>query len=145
MRKVYFQSGGLTLSFDEERLTAYAVWNGFLGTQQFQEASLKCIELVEEKGITRWFADNRKMKAIRQVNQQWFLENIMPRLLRSSLRRMATLVSEDLFNKMAVEQLYQRAGNIEHLALHDFKEETEALLWLMEPLVPVTAKSKEPL
>jgi hypothetical protein len=134
MKQIYYQAPGLTLSFDPERLIAYAVWSGFLSSHEFQEASLQCIELIEEKGIIRWFADNRKMKAIRQADQQWFLENIMPRMLQSSLLRMATLVSEDIFNKMAVEQLLQRVGHIDQLVLRDFEEEKEALFWLMAPL-----------
>ncbi|RNI23590.1 hypothetical protein EFB08_18855 [Rufibacter latericius] len=132
------------MSFDEDRSTAYAVWNGFLSSHEFQEAVLACIGLIEENGITRWLADNPKMKAIRQADQAWFVEVIMPRLLQSSLRRMATLVSEDLFNKMAVEQMIQRAGNLHHLAMCDFKDEGEAMLWLMAPFsVENPAKSRD--
>ncbi|MBC3540703.1 hypothetical protein ACFSC6_12505 [Rufibacter sediminis] len=123
---------------------AFAVWNGFLNSQEFQEAASVCIALIEEKAPTRWLADNRKMKAIRQADQQWFVETIIPRLLHSSLRRMATLVSEDLFNKMAVEQMLQRAGGIDHLAFCDFKDESEALLWLMAPsAVSTNPQSKD--
>ncbi|WP_210462258.1 STAS/SEC14 domain-containing protein [Rufibacter roseolus] len=133
MRKIYYQTTGLTLSYDEDHATAYAVWNGFLASPELREAVLQCLELMESKGITRWLADNRKMKAIRQADQQWFLSNVIPRMLQSSLRRMATLVSEDMFNKMAVEQLLQRAGNLDHLAMRDFNDEKEALEWLMAP------------
>ncbi|GGK83100.1 hypothetical protein ACD591_14285 [Rufibacter glacialis] len=130
MRIAYFKSSGLTLSYDHQH-TAYAVWNGFLSSQVFRESALKCLELLEEKGIERWLADNRKMKAIRQADQHWFVENIMPRILQSNLRRMATLVSDDLFNKMAVEQMLKRAGHPDHLLLRDFQDEAEAVSWLM--------------
>ncbi|MFB9863136.1 hypothetical protein [Rufibacter immobilis] len=132
MRKIYYEAEGLVLSYDEGQQVAYAVWNGFLNSQEFREATLKCVELMEEKGILRWLADNRKMKAIRQADQQWFVDNILPRILRSPLLRMATLVSEDLFNKMAVERLLQRTGEVQ-LALRDFDSEAEAMVWLLSP------------
>ncbi|RNI32445.1 hypothetical protein EFA69_03735 [Rufibacter immobilis] len=132
MRKIYYEAEGLVLSYDEGQQVAYAVWNGFLNSQEFREATLKCVELMEEKGILRWLADNRKMKAIRQADQLWFVDNILPRILRSPLLRMATLVSEDLFNKMAVERLLQRTGEVQ-LALRDFDSEAEAMVWLLSP------------
>ncbi|WP_207433474.1 STAS/SEC14 domain-containing protein [Sabulibacter ruber] len=133
MRKSYFHSANLDLTYDEDQKTAYAVWNGFLSTQEFREAVTKCVELMEEKGIVRWLADNRKMKVMRKADQIWFQEQIIPRILRSSVRRMATLVSEDFFNKLAVEQLMQRVGSLGHLAMHDFEDEASAMTWLMAP------------
>ncbi|ALI99132.1 STAS/SEC14 domain-containing protein [Rufibacter tibetensis] len=134
MRKTYYASAGLTLDYDQGQKTAYAVWNGFLNSQEFKEATLKCLQLMEEEGVVRWLADNRKMKAIRQADQHWFVENIMPRMLQSTLRRMATLVSEDMFNKMAVDQIMQRIEQPDHLVLRDFNDEAQALAWLMMPL-----------
>ncbi|WP_205503605.1 STAS/SEC14 domain-containing protein [Rufibacter psychrotolerans] len=134
MKKSYFLSGSLELSYDDELSTAYAVWNGFLSSEEFREATQKCIELMEEQGITRWLADNRKMRVIRQADQQWFAETIIPRMLNTSLRRIATLVSEDVFNKMAVEQLMQRANSKEQMTIRDFNQEAAALAWLMAPL-----------
>lgn len=62
------------------------------------------------------------------------MANIWPRMLHSQLRRMATVVSEDLFNKMAVEQMIQRAGDMGDIALRDFDDEVLALVWLTSPL-----------
>ncbi|MFC6996479.1 STAS/SEC14 domain-containing protein [Rufibacter roseus] len=133
MRILYFENHVLTLSYDRERKTGYAVWNGFLSSSEFQEATTKCVELMEKEELVNWLADNRKMKAIRQADQQWFLENIVPRLLHSSLQRMATLVSHDIFNKMAVDNIMQRAGTHDHLTMRDFQDEAAATAWLEAP------------
>lgn len=134
MRIIYFQNNVLTLSFDSERKTGYAVWNGFLSSHEFKEATTKCLELMEQEQLIHWLADNRNMKAIRQADQQWFAEHILPRLLQSSLQRMATLVSHDIFNKMAVENLMQKVEHTDHLYLRDFEDEAMAIAWLEAPI-----------
>ncbi|MGV3538658.1 MAG: STAS/SEC14 domain-containing protein [Rufibacter sp.] len=131
--KTYFQNHVLVLRYDVEKELACATWNGFLSKQEFQEATTTCAKLLEEENITRWLADNRKMKAIRQADQEWFMANIWPRMVNSRLRRMATLVSEDLFNKMAVEQMVQRADHLGDIVLKDFEDEAAALAWLNSP------------
>ncbi|NDK54942.1 hypothetical protein [Pontibacter fetidus] len=79
-------------------------------------------------------ADNRKLRAIRQADQDWFSETVFPRLAVSSIRRNATIVSEDVFNKMAVEQLLERAGDLGDMLLKDFENEEDALSWVCEPI-----------
>ncbi|WP_192822701.1 hypothetical protein [Rufibacter sp. LB8] len=129
MKQTYFQNHVLDLSFNKETGTAYAVWNGFLSTDEFREATLVCAKLLQEHHIQFWLADNRKMKAIKQADQVWFMEHIWPIIFRH-LKRMATLVSEDVFNKMAVEQMISRAGDLGNLMLCDFEDEALALAWL---------------
>lgn len=143
MRKTYYQTNCVDLSYEEGHGMAFAVWKGFLSSQEFQEAALKCLDLIEEKGITRWLADNRKMKIIRQADQKWFVETIMPRILQSPLRRMATLVSEDFFNKVAVDQMIKRIGQAGDLALRDFTDEKEAMAWLKAPLSAEAAQPRQ--
>jgi len=144
MKIIYFQNNVLTLSFDRERKTGFAVWVGFLNSQEFQEATLKCVELIQTEELTHWLADNRQMKAIRQADQQWFLDIILPQLLQSPLQRMATLVSHDIFNKMAVEHIIQKAGPVEHLALQDFNQEAAATAWLADASTSHRPKNQQP-
>jgi hypothetical protein len=72
------------------------------------------------------------MKAIRKQDQEWLLQEMAPKLGRSSLRRMATLVSEDIFNQMAVESMYQKANGLFRFDHQYFKDEISALLWLKQ-------------
>jgi hypothetical protein len=75
------------------------------------------------------------MKVIRQLDQEWYLANALPHILQSTIRRNAIIVSEDIFNKMAVEQLIKRAGNLEDMLLQEFNNERQALAWLKQPIV----------
>lgn len=132
MEETYFQAPYFTLYHNKQQRLARAIWNGFLNTEEFRKASTTCLRLIEEQQTLSWLADNRKMKAIRQHDQDWFVQTILPRLAKSSLRKMATLVSEDIFNQMAVANLESKANEMVNFDTYYFKSEKEALAWLTE-------------
>ncbi len=129
----YFQNHVVTITYDPEWELGTAQWEGFLSSEEFREAVTKCLQLLEDYKPLRWLGDNRKMKVIRQADQDWFVANALPRIQASTIRRHATIVSEDIFNKMAVEQMIQRADNPEALFLKEFNSKPLALAWLKQP------------
>lgn len=100
-------------------------------SDDFREAVGQCLTLIEERQLTHWLADDRGLKAIRQADQQWMLEEAVPRLANSSLVKLASLIPKDSFGKMAVESLYTKATSQIHFAHAYFKYEQDALLWLL--------------
>jgi hypothetical protein len=130
-----------TIIFDEEYLKLYynpaknqarAVWNGFVSGNIFHRACIACQDLMDERKVLYWLADNRKMKSIRAADQEWFMKEIVPRICASPLRKMATLVSEDIFNQMAIDLLFIKKNHIIRFDNHYFKNEEEALVWLAQ-------------
>ncbi|WP_210462249.1 SpoIIAA family protein [Rufibacter roseolus] len=134
MVTTYFQSKAFTLLYDHTNQLGIAEAVGFLSSEEFREAVTMCVRLLEEHKPLRWLADNRQMKAIRQADQAWYAEFAFPKLRDSSIRRNATVVSEDIFNKMAVEQLMKRAPDLGDMALKDFESREEALAWVLQPV-----------
>ena len=134
MEKVFFNQPYLQLYFNDETQMAKAVWVGFLGTAEIQTACAACLELLDQVRPYSWLADNRKMKAIRQQDQDWILTHFWPRLAHSSIQKMATLTSTDIFNQMAIENLFSKGS--EHIKFDHqyFKTEIEAVKWLTEDL-----------
>ena len=126
MMEVYYQENYLTIFLNEDNSLAKAVWQGFLSSQELRHGVQVCLKLIESHNLRNWLADNRKMKAIRKQDQEWFIQVIAPKMGRSALRRMATLVSEDIFNQMAVESLYQKAGDLFGFDHQYFKDEITA-------------------
>jgi hypothetical protein len=55
---------------------------------------------------------------------------VLPRLSDSRISRMATLASEDIFNQMAIENLFARSNQHIRFNHQFFKNEQEALAWL---------------
>ncbi|MDX5436503.1 MAG: hypothetical protein LPK03_04875 [Pontibacter sp.] len=133
MLKLYYETEVIRVSYDEERKLGVSEWKGFVSSDELRATALRMLEFVNEYGITRWLSDRRKMRAIRQRDQQWTIDVFIPKVMESSLRRMASVVSEDIFNKMAIEQMLKRSGGLGSIVLRDFNNVPEALEWLMLP------------
>ena len=133
METVYFENDHLTLYYDAAGQMGRAVWTGFLSGEVFRSNIGASLQLIEDKNPVLWLADNRKMKAIRQKDQAWFEKEVLPRLGASSIRKMAALVSEDIFNQMAVETLFIRGNHIIRFDHQFFHREEEARAWLATP------------
>lgn len=131
----YFQNHSVTITYNDELQLGAAVWNGFLSSQEFREAIEVCLRMMDEYRPLRWLGDNRKLRAIRQADQDWFVSYVVPELAASTIRRNAVLVSEDLFNKMAVEQIIKRADNLGDMVVKEFDDKEDAMAWLAEPIV----------
>ena len=134
MMKLYYETDAMRISYDEELQLGVGEWKGFVSSSDIKEVALRSLEFVNAHGIIRWLADRLKMKAIRQQDQQWTVDVFIPKLLESPLRRMATIVSEDIFNQMAIEQMLKRSGGLGGIALRDFEKEADAMAWLKRPI-----------
>ena len=132
MEEVYFTEDYLTLYYNRQNRTVRAVWNGFLSGETLRYAVQQCLQLIEEEQTLNWLADNRKMKAIRQKDQEWLESVIIPKLMASPLQKMATMVSDDIFNQMAVENLHSKANKQVKFDHQYFKNEKAAAQWLEE-------------
>lgn len=132
MEKVYYQDSYLELYYNRQNQTARAVWHGFLSGETLRQAIKQCTQLLETEKPLNWLADNRQMKAIRRKDQEWIQAYLIPKIVASSLRKMATLVSEDIFNRMAVEELYARASSQITFDHQYFKNEIAATQWLTQ-------------
>jgi hypothetical protein len=105
MSKIYFDTPYVTIWLDETIKTGGAIWNGQLTTEQYRDAFTKCFKLIADKNLENWLGDNRKMQAISAEDQEWTLQ-ILPSVMPSSLKKMATLVAEDIFLQMTVVTLF---------------------------------------
>ncbi|MBC5994049.1 STAS/SEC14 domain-containing protein [Pontibacter cellulosilyticus] len=138
MEELYYESHGFRLSYDAEKRLGKAEWRGFLSSAEFRENSMLCMELAYKYSTIRWLADQKTMRAIRQDDLRWASIEIMPKILASPIRRMAIIVSVDIFNNMAMEQLTKRAGNLGDLVVKEFEDEATAMTWLLQPIPAAT-------
>ena len=59
----------ITITYESDWELRTAVMAGFPSSEEFREAIAMCMRLMEEYKPLRWLADNRKMKVIRQADQ----------------------------------------------------------------------------
>ncbi len=129
-----FENDDVTITYDDELQLGRANGYGFLSGDRFRKVVMESLRVIDLYQPIRWIGDNRKLRAIRTADQEWFATEVFPRLAESTIRRNATIVSEDVFNKMAVEQLIKRADNLGDMVIMEFDSETEAIAWVTEPI-----------
>ncbi|MEJ8758353.1 hypothetical protein WG947_15170 [Pontibacter sp. H259] len=134
MEIICFKSKHVVITYDDELSLGVASAIGFLSGNDFREVVEACLHVIEEYKPLRWVGDNRKLRAIRKADQDWFASYVFPKLAASSIRRNGTIVSFDVFNKMAVEQLLERADDLGNMIVKEFESETDALAWVSQPI-----------
>ncbi|MFC5270455.1 hypothetical protein [Adhaeribacter terreus] len=140
MKEIYYETGHVCIWYDLSQSLGSASWFGSLSSADFREAFLKCTELITEKRLKNWLADNRKMEMMSQEDQSW-VALMAPTILNSGLKKMATVVSEDIFHHMAIVDLFDKASGELTFQNHYFQNPNEALKWL-DCEIPVNEKQQ---
>ncbi|TXK52014.1 hypothetical protein FVR03_02655 [Pontibacter qinzhouensis] len=131
--KVYFQNSFVSLEYDNNAQLGKAVWRGHLRGAELREAYLLSLDLIERFYLTSWLGDDRLMQSIAPEDLQWSLDVFIPRLVNSSLLRLARLPSFSETNRDGIREMIIRGHTYDiNLRVRDFIEEQEALNWLLE-------------
>ncbi|MFD2246820.1 hypothetical protein [Pontibacter ruber] len=136
MLKLYYETEAIRVSYDKDLQLGLGEWKGFVSSDELRVTAMRSLDFINQYSIIHWLSDRSKMKAIRQQDQQWIVEAFIPKLLESPLRRMASVVSEDMFNKMALNNILQRSGGLGDIVFCDFDNLDNAIEWLKLPLSP---------
>lgn len=130
---VFFDRPGVAvLKWDPTSESVYVEWQGWADSTEFAlllEAGLRALR--EHHG-SRWLADCRNMRTIKESDQEWIDRSWFPRALAAGLRRMAVLMPKSGLTKMNVEDILGRVPATK-LAVAYFETIEEAKEWLTRP------------
>ncbi|WP_026462355.1 STAS/SEC14 domain-containing protein [Adhaeribacter aquaticus] len=132
-----FQNQYFIIYLNEENKIAKAEWTGFLTGEDLREAFLTCLKFIKQKQLKFWIADNKKMKVIKKQDQEWIVNEFLPLLAKTSLEKMATISSEDIFNQMAMTNILIKATPFLTFEHQYFNDERAAIKWLQQATTEV--------
>jgi hypothetical protein len=92
------------------------------------EAGLQA--LTEHDG-SRWLADGRNMKLIKQSDQDWIVQDFYPRALAAGLKRIALVIPNSSLAMTTLDQVAHRLPAAE-IEVAYFSTVGEARSWLKE-------------
>jgi len=127
----YFDSSFLSIEFNETLQIVIMRWKTITTSQELRTGLNKGLQLVNEKKLNLWFADVQKLGAIAEEDQKWSNEDWFPRAIGAGIKKMAVIVSSDVFNQMTVEEIMSNAPQIGFTSQF-FEDEATALSWLKE-------------
>jgi hypothetical protein len=132
---VYFNHPGVAVvTWDATIRAVHIEWQGWADSTEFvalNEAGLRA--LMEHHG-SRFLSDSRKMKVVRQSDQDWLSGDLFPRALAAGLRRVALIVPKSALAMTNVDRIADSVPATQ-LAVAYFATVEEAREWLAGPPV----------
>lgn len=126
---IYFDETYLQVIYEGDVPCVHMSWKTFSTSEEMRAGLEKGLELVREKNASKWLADVRQMGIISEEDQKWSNEDWFPRALAAGIKYMAVIVSEDIFNKMSVEEIMNNVPGTD-LTSHYFNSIEDAREWL---------------
>jgi len=127
---IYYNKKFLTIEYLEDIQAGIGNWNGFVSDNDYKEGLNKMIDFYKEKKVNKWIANLAKMEAISPEMQDWANNDWFPRALQAGVKYMAVVVSEDVFNQLAVDIIMTKVADL--LTTHYFSSVDEAKEWIKQ-------------
>ncbi|MBC3538537.1 hypothetical protein ACFSC6_17620 [Rufibacter sediminis] len=122
------------LQLETDRLHQLLVlhWQGFVPSEVYREGLLEGIQISRREGLHNWIMDMKQMKVIRQADQEWTLATWFPQFQLLGVNRLAFIVSDDIFNQMAVSSMVATLRPQFRAEVEYFQELASAIRWAQE-------------
>ena len=117
------------LSYDVELAAIRMVISGYLTSQQFRALTEQLLEQLVKHQVNQVLADTREMPLIAADDQQWFLEDWLPRAMQKGFKRCAMINSRYFFNRLAISNIVDKMDK-RLFTLQLFDDEAIARAWL---------------
>ena len=130
---VYFIRPGVgVVTWNPSCEAVHLEWQGWADTTERKELLEAGLNMLTGHRGTRWLADCRDMKAVRQADQDWIDRSWFPRILAAGLRRMAIVIPKSGLARMNIEDILSRVPGTK-LDTECFATVENATEWLTRP------------
>lgn len=129
---VYFNRYGVAVvTWDPTLRAVYTEAQGWTDPSEMAALLEAGLQALTEHAGSRWLADGRNMKVVKQTDQDWIVQEFFPRALAAGLKRIALVIPKSRLAMTTVDQLVHRlpAANVEVAC---FPNVAEARSWLTE-------------
>lgn len=120
--------------FDEADKILYAKWIGFLKPDQVRRGCSAMTDFIKKNQTKVHLSDHRNLRVLTKDVQDYLTQEWFPEVERAGLRKVAALVSEDIFAKATVESVNHTA-RVGLLTIRTFDSHHQCLEWLKEEKV----------
>ncbi len=125
-----FSSEVISIEYDAAANMVVMNWKPvYIKTNLYREALEMGLEIVQEKGADKWLANLKEMKLISRADENWTNDIWFPKALKSNMKWMATIMSDDVFNKVAVKKIMSQ-DQLSSLTVNQFTSIEDAIDWL---------------
>lgn len=127
-----FERPYITITYFEEENLVYTEWHGFANSEEYREVLNTYTAIAQKYNVTKWIGNTKHAKAIRPLDQEWTVKEWVLDFAKTNVRRMAVIVSDDIFNKMAIDNLMLKGNEIVKFDTRYFSNLEDARKWVSE-------------
>ncbi|AMM51693.1 hypothetical protein TH61_11575 [Rufibacter sp. DG15C] len=121
-----------TIDTNDARRSLTLHWRGFVSSEVYHEGMLEALKTSRQAGHLFWILDTKDMKVIRQADQEWTVATWFPQFQLLGVRKFAIVVSDDIFNQMAISSMIAKIRPHIQATVEYFQTMSEALNWVQE-------------
>jgi hypothetical protein len=130
---LYFISPGVGIvTWDPTCEAVHVEWQGWADSTQWKELLEAGLSALTDHHCSRWLADCRQLRAVKQSDQDWIDQSWFPRVLAAGLRRMAVVIPKSGLARMNLDDILRRVPGT-RLDVAHFASVEDASAWLTRP------------
>jgi signal transduction histidine kinase len=133
-RQVFYENDAVQLCYDGNRNIVIILWKRDSTSKEYREAFEAVLNSFNIYQTPGWISDIRNQGIVGAEDQQWFVENIVPELVKSGLKRTAIIGLDDPVRKEYHDRLRKTSIN-SGFELRVFDSMEESLNWMEDLLV----------
>lgn len=129
MSTTLFESEHLTIGYDQQEDYLLLKWNGFSEGQEFKDLANEVIRAIEHTKTKRILSDNTDWTTIAPNDRGWAANNWFPMVEAIGVRKLATVLSKDLFHRIA-QRSVEGMSDVDCIHIRNFQSTDDAVAWL---------------
>jgi len=123
----------ISIGVDLEKSMLYAKWlpmSKDISEEYFKDTNWLYVQLCEHHELSSFLLDTTSFGfTISPTVQIWVAENILPKLSKGGMKKVAFLVSTDFIAQLSIEQTMEE--KVLDFLVSYFDQQSEALAWLL--------------
>ncbi len=129
--KAIYSDPSAEITFDDTNNIIIAKWKGFLKLDSTQKGCDSMVNFVKKNRTTKHLSDQSNLKVLSKEVQGHLVGEVFPELDKAGLRKLAVLVSEDVFAKATVDNV-NTATKMGNITVKTFNTQRDCIDWLNE-------------
>lgn len=115
------------VQLNEENYTVEITWKKYATGAQYRHVIELAYEAIVLEGATKWLSDSTNAGVVSYTEQAWLQEVMIPKGIKSGLKKVAIVVSQNIFNKIYLDNIKE---NLTQFSTNYFDNIDDAHKWL---------------
>lgn len=117
-----------SLTYDEKAACIRVVWRKYATSAQLRFLHETILQMMARYGAQKILGDDRELPIVHAEDQQWIVDDWLPRARAAGLQRVAAITSRSFFGRLSIGSIQLKLAN--KIAVKQFRDIREAIEWL---------------